>query len=382
MMKRVAILGVTGSIGQNALRVLEIHRNRFELFGVSAHRNMEKLKEVVEKFKPKIVVVTDPKIEEIPFEAKILRGKEGLEELASHREVDIILVSTSGTIGVFPTIVALREGKRVALANKETLVSFGPVVKREWRRGKGELIPVDSEHSALWQLIGDKRDEIERIFLTASGGPFREYSYEELKKVKVEDALQHPTWKMGKKITVDSATLMNKGLEVIEAHWLFDIPSEKIEVLIHPQSIIHGLVELKDGAYLAHLSVPDMKIPILYALSYPERLETPTRRLDLLEVKNLNFEKPDKERFRCLTLAYRALQEGGTLPAVMNASNEEAVKAFLENKIGFLEIPHIIERVMESHGKGKGEELEELLEADRWARGESQKIIQTLSSSR
>ena len=296
--------------------------------------------------------------------------------------MDTVLVSTSGIIGVFPTIRALREGKRVALANKETLVSFGPVVKREWEKSDGELIPVDSEHSALWQLIENRKEEIEKIFLTASGGPFRTYSYNELKNVKVEDALKHPTWRMGRKITIDSATLMNKGLEVIEAYWLFDFSPQKIEVLIHPQSIVHGLVELKDGAYIAHLSVPDMKIPILYALSYPDRLETPTKRLNLLDVKNLGFEKPDKHKFRCLDLAYKALHEGGTVPAVMNAANEEAVNSFLENKISFLDIPHVIEEVMEIHRKESGYEIEELLEADRWARIESSKVIHSLSSSR
>jgi len=364
----IALFGASGSIGQSTLEVLRFHRDRFNLIAVSVHRNIKKLEEIIQEFKPYYVVITS-EVSYSKSDVKILRGIDGLKEVASLPEVDTVLVATAGTVGVFPTINALRSGKRVALANKETLVSFGEIVKKIESESRGEIIPVDSEHSAIFQLFTRfNREEIHDIILTASGGAFRDLSREEMERVTMEDALKHPTWSMGKKITVDSATLMNKGLEVIEAYWLFGMEPEHIKVVIHPQSIIHGMLALKDGAIVAHLSIPDMKIPIQYALTYPERIESPVKTLDLTEINKLEFYEPDYKRFPLLKLAYEVLKEGGTMPAVMNASNEIAVHAFLDGRIGFLDIERVVFETIEKHIKVHNPSLPELLEADKWAR--------------
>ncbi len=374
MIKKVALLGATGSIGRSTLEVLRKHRDRFSLFAFSFHSNRELARKIIEEFHPELAVVTSDV--EFSSEIPVLRGVQGLKEVASR--ADIVLVATAGVVGVFPTVEALKNGKRVALANKETLVSFGPVVKKTLKESDGEIIPVDSEHSAIFQLLEERRDEVENIYLTASGGPFRNMPKERLKYVSPEDALKHPTWNMGKKITIDSATLINKGLEVIEAHFLFDLPPERIKVVIHPQSIIHGMVELKDGAFTAHLSIPDMKIPIQYALTYPERMESPVQPFDPFKFSTLTFERPDLDKFPGLELAYQVLKAGGEYPALYNASNEEAAYLFLDGKITFTDIPELIKRVLEENPGFGSDSLEELIEADRWARERVKEIVETL----
>ncbi|RKZ02047.1 MAG: 1-deoxy-D-xylulose-5-phosphate reductoisomerase [Candidatus Hydrothermota bacterium] len=378
--KKIALLGATGSIGTNTLKVVEKYSQFFQIVAVSAHRNVSKLFDIAYRFGAKYAVITSDEVKEIypPEGVKVLFGRNGLLEVAALPEIDVVVVATTGTIGYFPTVEALRHGKRVALANKETLVSFGKFVMKTLASSEGELIPVDSEHSALFQLINSvNRSEIEDIILTASGGPFRTFSKEQLHHVTVEDALKHPTWSMGKKITVDSATLMNKGLEVIEAYWLFGFPPEHIKVVVHPQSVVHAMISLKDGALLAHLSLPDMKISIQYALTYPERFESPVPKLDLVHVSTLKFEPPDFDRFPALKLAYEALKIGGTMPAVMNAANEEAVHAFLHGKIKFVQIPELVAKVMELHKKdwNDSDEVEDFFEADKWAHSMAQKLI-------
>ena len=371
MTKKIALLGATGSIGRSTLEVLRKHKDRFSLFAFSFHSNTKFARKIISEFNPRYVVVTSNV--EFSTSIEVLRGVEGLKFVAS--QADIVLVATIGVIGVFPTLEALKHGKRVALANKETLVSFGPVVKKIQREFGGEIIPVDSEHSAIFQLLEKRRADVKNIFLTASGGPFRNKPADELKDVKPEDALKHPTWKMGRKITIDSATLINKGLEVIEAHYLFDLPPERIKVVVHPQSIIHGMVELWDGAFMAHLSLPDMKIPIQYALTYPERLESPAETYNPFTHNTLTFEKPDFEKFPGLKLAYEVLKAGGAYPAIYNAANEEAVYLFLDGKIKFTDIPIVINRIVDENPGFKADSLEELLEADKWARERVKEIL-------
>ena len=376
---RVAVLGATGSIGRQALEVVERFPERLELVGVSASRSVEELEKIVLRYRPKAVALTHPASTD-PTRSKLLSpflspqtslylGEEGLVELAAREDVDLVLVAVVGIAGLAPTLEALKRGKTVALATKEALVAGGKLVQRAASEGGGRLIPVDSEHSAIFQCLeGQPREALERIILTASGGPFWRRSPAELEKVTVAEALAHPVWKMGRKITIDSATLMNKGLEVIEAHYLFDLPPEKIDVLIHPQSVVHSLVQFKDGAMLAQLSVPDMRLPIQYALLYPERLPSLIRPLDLAEVGKLEFERADPERFPALRLAYQALKLGGTFPAVLSAADEIAVQAFLEERISFVRILAVVEEVLARHVSLAGETLEEVLEADRWAR--------------
>jgi 1-deoxy-D-xylulose-5-phosphate reductoisomerase len=373
--KRVALLGATGSIGGSALSVLDNLQEDFELFAVSAHRNASRLLEIRRQHPYRYAILTDPEATVPDLDVEVLRGKEGLIEIAAHPEVDIVLVATGGIIGVFPALAGLREGKRVALANKETLVSFGEVVTEELRRSKGELIPVDSEHSALFQLVEGRTDEIRSLVLTSSGGPFRTLRIEEMERLSAEDALKHPTWSMGKKITVDSATLMNKGLEVIEARWLFGRGPDEIQVLIHPQSIVHGLVELADGSFLAHLGYPDMRIPIQFALTYPERCPSPVKTLSLPDAGTLEFSEPDLDRFPCLKLAYEALRTGGTVPCAMNAANEVAVDRFLGGRIGFNDIYRVVETVLGAHEKAEPADLGTLLEVDAWARREAESTV-------
>lgn len=364
-MKKVVILGSTGSIGKNALEVLR-NLEGFELVGIYGGRNRELLLKQAEEWGVEYIGLVDEKEAGKLRWRRVLSGIEGACELASLPGVDVVVLALVGSCAVYPLLSALKSGKRVAMANKEAVVAYGPVIEKE--KFSGEIIPVDSEHSSLFQCIKGREKEVERIYLTASGGPFRER--ESLEGITVEEALRHPTWSMGKKITIDSATLMNKGLEVIEATFLFGFPVERIKVVIHPQSIIHGMVELKDGSFLAHLSWPDMKLPIQYALTYPERKNAPVKPFNPVEAGKLTFEEPDMERFPLLSLAYRAGKEKGTLPAVLNAANEEAVKLFLEEKLSFTGIFRVVERVVELHKVIENPSFEDIEEAERWAREE------------
>lgn len=339
----LALLGATGSIGTQTLDIIRTFRDRINLIGFSVHTNVDAIDRIKEEFGAEYAVITS-EVEYTNGKIKILRGKEGLVELVSLPQVDTVLVATLGTIGIYPTLQALKLNKRVLLANKETLVAFGEFVKKI---KTGTLIPVDSEHSALFQLLEYRKKEAVYIILTASGGPFRQLSSEELQNVTPEMALKHPTWNMGAKITIDSATLMNKGLEVIEAHYLFDFPPEKIQVIIHPESIIHAMIKLKDNAFLAHLSYPDMRIPIQLSLFYPERLSNDRLKdLDLTEIGKLQFFPPDIERFPLLSLAYEALKMGMPYPACLTAANDVAVFAFLQKKIKFTDIYRVVEHAL------------------------------------
>lgn len=375
-MKNISILGSTGSIGTQALDVIRHNKDKYKVVALSANRNIDLLYRQIIEFEPYAVAVPDylsgQSLREMLGNNKteIYIGMEGLVNIAELNESDMVLVSVVGMVGLMPTIKAIEKGKKIALANKETLVSGGIVVKKALEKSNSEIIPVDSEHSAIFQCMqGSKRkEEAERILLTASGGPFRGRTYDELKNVRPEDALKHPSWRMGKKITVDCATLMNKGLEVIEAHWLFDTGFDKIEVVVHPQSIIHSMVEYIDGTVIAQLGTADMRTPILYALGYPERMERIAERLELTKVKSLTFEEPDFNTFRCLRLAYDAGIEGGTMPAVLNSANEVAVELFLKGLISFTDIQNIVENSMMNHKVIKNPVLEDILEADRITR--------------
>ncbi|ACX51734.1 1-deoxy-D-xylulose 5-phosphate reductoisomerase [Ammonifex degensii KC4] len=380
-MRELVVLGSTGSIGRQTLEVVQLFPERFRVKGLAAGKNWKLLREQVLSFRPEAVALAGEEearllAESLPpeFRPSIFWGEEGLEHLASWPGTDTVLVAVTGAAGWKPTLAAIKAGKRIALANKETLVVAGEIVVREAQRRGTPILPVDSEHAAIWQCL-EGRKGVKRIILTASGGPFREYSLEELAKVRPAEALRHPTWRMGPKITVDSATLMNKGLEVIEAHWLFGLEYDKIKVLIHPQSIVHGLVEFIDGTWLGAMSVTDMRLPILYALSYPERMATELFPLDLARVGTLTFTEPDYERFPCLGLAIEAGKIGGTMPAVLNAANEVAVAAFLEERLPFLGIPAVVEEVMRRHQVVKDLSLEAIEEADAWARKEAEALI-------
>ncbi len=385
-MKNVTILGSTGSIGTQALEIIRDSSHKFNVAGLTCGKNIKLLSEQILEFRPRFVCV-DQK-EDIESLRKVvdcrgievLYGEEGLIK-AAQMDTDIILNSLMGMRGMLPTIKGIEAGHDIALANKETLVAGGEIVMEEGKKRDVKILPVDSEHSAIFQCLeGNKGEEIKRILLTASGGPFRGWSEKELENVTPEKALKHPNWSMGRKITIDSATMMNKGLEIIEAMHLFDVPVDRIEVLVHPQSIIHSGVEFKDRAILAQLGTPDMKVPISVALNYPERMELSTESVDFFgKGANLTFEKPDLETFKCLGLAIKAAKEGGTLPAVMNAANEVLVELFLNNEIGFIDIGRIIEMVMNEHidrlllkeAEGKDNKklmVEEILKADRWAR--------------
>jgi 1-deoxy-D-xylulose-5-phosphate reductoisomerase len=378
-MKKVAVLGSTGSIGRSALEVLASMSSEFEVFALSANENVELLSEQTGKFRPSVVSIGEESLrnrlsEKIPDGTKVVSGDAGLVGIASSPEVDIVVNGLSGSAGFLPTIEAVRAGKRIALANKETLVSFGSIVMDEARAAGAEILPVDSEHSAVHQAIGaHSRDEISRVILTASGGPF--LNERSLDSITPKEALAHPTWDMGKKVTIDSATLMNKGLEVIEARWLFDIDPSRIEVVVHPQSILHSMVEFVDSSCIAQLAVPDMRLPIQYALTYPKRTVSLTEKLDLAEAGKLEFSRPDSERFPCLGMAYSAIRAGGTAPAVLSASDEIAVRAFLEGAIGFRQIPLVIGEVIRRHSVIARPSIEDLVEADDWARGESLRVV-------
>lgn len=369
-MKKIAILGSTGSIGTQALDIIERNRSYFKIEALSAHNNIELLKEQIDKFKPRVVTVVDKEKAEIlkskiSSKTEILVGPGGLKEIASIKNLDMVLVAVVGIAGLEATIAALSTGNDVALANKETLVAGGQLVMNTAKVHGSSIIPVDSEHSAILQCIqGARKKDIKGIVLTASGGPFRGYTREVLEKVTVEDALKHPNWVMGQKITIDSATLMNKGLELIEAKWLFDLDIEQIKVVIHPESIIHSMVEFIDNSVLAQLGLADMRIPILYALTYPERMPSPVESLDLLKLKKLSFEEADLETFSCLKLAINAIEIGGTMPVVLNAANEIAVKKFLDRKIGFNEIASLVKEAMKNHKPINEPVLEDILRVD------------------
>ncbi|MDH3802988.1 MAG: 1-deoxy-D-xylulose-5-phosphate reductoisomerase, partial [Deltaproteobacteria bacterium] len=349
-MKRIAILGSTGSIGRSALQVVEQFPDRLQVVALAAGRNIDLLAEQIHRFRPRLAAVFDLQLAkdltsrlQPGIEVEVVAGSQGYQQVASCAEAEMILSSMVGAAGLIPTLSAIRAGKDVALANKETLVMAGALVMGEVRRSQVELLPVDSEHNAIFQAMeGHRREDLKRILLTASGGPFLNMPKEQLESVTPTQALAHPNWAMGPKISIDSATLMNKGLEVIEAKWLFDVPVEKIDVHVHPQSIVHSMVEYIDGSVIAQMGIPDMRIPIAYALAYPERLELGLPRLDFFTVQTLTFQEPDLNRFPCLKLAFAACKAGGTMPAVLNAANEVAVQAFLDNRIPFSGIPRLV----------------------------------------
>lgn len=371
-MKRIAILGSTGSIGVNCLQVIQRYPERFKVMALAAGRNVNLLAKQIIQFKPNIVSVRDTDerahLEELlkGYDVEILSGEQGHIKIASMSDVDLLVSAMVGVVGLAPTIAAIKCGKDIALANKETLVAAGRIMMDMAREHGVRILPIDSEHSAIFQCIHNREGEIKRIILTASGGPF--CHRQDIKSITPDDALQHPTWSMGAKISIDSATLMNKGLEVIEAHHLFGIPVEDIQVIIHPQSIIHSMVELIDGGMIAQLSVPDMKAPIAYCLSYPERLEGIIERLNLTSIGSLSFEEPDTDRFPCLQLAYDAVKIGGTMPAVLNAANEIAVNRFLAQKIGFMDIPMVIKQVMDRHKPISIPSIEDIFAATKWGK--------------
>ena len=380
-MKRVVILGSTGSIGRMALEVISRHSDDFCVVGLAAGKNIDLLGRQVKAFRPQIVSVAKEEAARelrrtVGRKTEVCFGEEGMKAVAACHKADFVLSAMVGFSGLLPTVHAVRAGKVIGLANKESLVIAGSIVMKEAKEHRATILPVDSEHSAVFQCLeGQDRRYVKRIILTASGGPFMGRKKAELKGVSPEEALQHPNWSMGKKITIDSATMMNKGLEVIEASHLFSLPHEMIDVVVHPQSIVHSMVEFHDGALLAQISVPDMRGPIAYALSYPRRLASTVPRLELAAVQQLTFHKPDAKNFPCLQLAYDALREGGTMPAVLNAVNEVAVNAFLEKRINFGRIPVIIKKVMNSHTRGKAAELGVVIEVDRWAREKAEEHI-------
>jgi len=374
-MKKIAILGSTGSIGTQALDIIEQNPDLFSVTVLTCGNNIEKLSEQILHFKPLLAVTAN---EDDAFElskrhpgTEFLFGMEGLVVAAAKTDCDMVLNSLMGMMGLMPTYYAIKAGKDIALANKETLVAGGELIMNAVLEHGVRLLPVDSEHSAIFQALqGNEHKNINKLILTASGGPFRGYKIEQLKKVTLAQALKHPKWTMGSKITIDSATMMNKGLEVIEAKWLFDMGAENIQVVIHPESIIHSIVEYVDHSMIAQLGVPDMRIPISYAFTFPDRINNNIPGLDLLQVGSLNFEKPDLNTFKCLSFAFDALKDGGSYPVVLNAANEVLVKNFLENRISFLDIQDTIERVLQEHKAVYCLNLEEILEIDGRIRGE------------
>ena len=382
-MKRISLLGSTGSIGRSTLDVIGSYPDEFIVTALAAGRNLELLRSQIERFRPRLAAVID---EEHAFRLRrllnansttsVLFGPEGYREVAADTGSDLVVSAMIGAAGLIPTLEAIEAGKTIALANKETLVMAGNIVLRKAEAKGVAIIPVDSEHSAIFQCLqGHRREDVRRIVLTASGGPFLHASPDELRKVTLDQALRHPNWTMGRKITIDSATMMNKGMEVIEAVWLFGLPVTAVDVLIHPQSIVHSLVEYRDGSMIAQLGVPDMKIPIAYALAFPHRLPRTDLSLDLLTSGPLQFLKPDLEKFPCLQMAYDAARRGGTMPAVLNAANECAVAAFIDERIGFCDIWLVIKETLDLHHTQQEPTIEAILAADRWAREEAGNII-------
>ncbi len=381
-MKTLAVLGSTGSIGVSTLEIVQAFPERYQVAALTAGSNIDLLQQQIRLFRPRIVsVVSEQDALQLKqqlqgVDVQVYYGIEGMISCAVAPEIDMVVAAVVGAAGLVPTMAAIKAGKDVALANKETLVTAGSLIMEEVKRQKVNLIPVDSEHSAIFQsLAGQRREDVRRLILTASGGPFREYRLSQFSTITPADALAHPNWDMGRKISIDSATMMNKGLEVIEAHWLFDFPASMIDIHIHPESVIHSLVEYRDGAVMAQLGIPDMKTPIAYALSWPERLPLSQQPLDLCAMGQLSFSAPDREFFPCLELAYSALEMGGTVPAVMNAANEVAVEAFLNNHLSFLEISQVIERVMDQHRGTDLTTVEQALQADLWGRHKAQELI-------
>ena len=380
-MKKISLLGSTGSIGTNVLDVIERNPEKFQILGMSAGNNVDLFAKQIRKFKPRVVALFDTK--KIPtlkeriadLDIEILSGEEGTITVATLPEADVVVSGVMGSAGLLPAIHALKSGKNLALANKETLVIAGELVLREAKKTNSQIIPIDSEHSAIFQVLnGEKKERIKKIILTASGGPFRTFSLGEMETVTVKDALKHPNWDMGAKITIDSSTMMNKGLEYIEAKWLFGL-NTPVEIIVHAQSIIHSMIEFVDTSILAQLGIPDMRVPIAYALTYPDRFECDLPSLDLTTMGNLTFEAPDFERFPCLGLAIDAMEIGKTMPAVLNAANEIAVQAFLEELISYKDIAELIRMVMQNHNPSPLKELQDVLIADRWAREETTKLV-------
>ncbi|WP_024622261.1 1-deoxy-D-xylulose-5-phosphate reductoisomerase [Metaclostridioides mangenotii] len=375
-MKKISILGSTGSIGKQTLDVVRENSDKFEVVAISANSSVDLLLEQIVEFKPKYVTVYQDvsykKLKDsIPsgIDIEVLCGMEGLKAISTLDEIDILLTAVVGMIGLVPTIAAIEKGIDIALANKETLVTAGKLVMDLAQKNGVKILPVDSEHSAIFQsLQGENLKNIDKLILTASGGPFRGKKREDLINITKNEALKHPNWSMGRKISIDSSTLMNKGLEVIEAKWLFDVSYNKIDVVVHPQSIIHSMVQFDDSSVIAQLGCPDMKLPIQYALGYPDRISNSYERIDFSKIATLTFENPDLDTFPCLNLAYKCLELGGTYSAALNSANEILVNEFLEDKIEFYDIPYFIEKVLESHKSIENATLEDILEIDRWSR--------------
>jgi len=375
-MKNILVLGSTGSIGLSALKVIKAHPDRYRVVALAAGRNVDLLLRQIEQFRPIGVATLERETAGLlrdrlkrEGQPEVFHGPEGFKRLATMDEVDTLVSAMSGAAGLIPTYAGIEAGKQIALANKETMVMAGPLVVGRAREKGVSILPIDSEHSAILQsLLGHPREDLKRIIITASGGPFRDTPLERMATVTPEEALRHPTWSMGRKITVDSATLMNKGLEVIEAKWLFDLRIDQISILVHPQSVVHSMVEYNDGSVVAQLGIPDMTTPISYALAFPHHVKTSLPPLKLEEVGSLSFMKPDPGRFPCLNLAFRAAEAGGSMPAVLNAANEVAVELFLDRRLGFLQIPELIERTMDAHAPFTIETIEQVLEGDGWAR--------------
>ncbi len=381
-MKRISILGCTGSIGTQALQVVDFLKDHLEVVGLAARSNVDLLEQQIEGFNPRMVALSDEASADLlrarvkGKSVKVLGGQDGVVQVATMPEADMVLSSIVGIAGLIPTLEAIKAGKNVALANKESLVAAGPIVMKAAAEAGVCILPVDGEHSAIFQcLSADENQNVNKLILTASGGPFRDISINELHDVSPEQALEHPNWRMGRRITVDCATLMNKGFEVIEARWLFDMDISKIDVIIHPESIIHSMVELIDGSVLAQLSTADMRLQIQLALTYPERRRSSVPYLRLSQVGSLTFQEPDMEQFPCLGYAYEAGKMGGTMPAVVNAADEVAVEAFLSRRIGFLDIPGIIKQTMEAHRPVLNPALDDIMSSDRWARDFAEKVM-------
>ncbi len=383
MNRRIAILGSTGSIGTQTLDVVSHDPERYTVEAIAGGYNASLLLEQVMKHRPRVVSVATKELAEelrlnVPAGTKVYFGDEGLHEVAAGTEADYVVTALVGSQGLRPTLAAIESGKNIGLANKETLISAGHIITEAVKRKEVHMLPIDSEHSAIFQCLnGEKREQIQRITLTASGGSFRERTRAELVKVTVEQALRHPNWSMGAKITIDSATMVNKGLEVMEAHWLFGVSYEQIDVVIHPESVIHSYVEFVDNSIIAQLGNPDMRVPIQYALTYPDRYPTPTHRLNLAELGRLNFSYMDFERFPCLRMAFECGKAGGTMPTVFNAANEAAVARFLRGEIAFLQIEEVIERALQHHVTVPHPSLEEILHADAWARAKANSTMFT-----
>jgi len=387
-MKFLSILGSTGSIGRNTLKIVEKFPERFAVKALAGKDNIELLAKQIKRFCPEIAVVFDEKRAHelkniLPvegFDVEIMYGQDGYRAAATHDNVEMVVIAVVGAAGLLPTLAAIEAGKDIALANKETLVMAGEIVIQKAADKGVKILPIDSEHSAIFQCIeGQRRKDLEKIHLTASGGPFLNKPANEFFDIKPEDALNHPTWKMGKKVSIDSATLMNKGLEVIEAMHLFDVSHDMIEVVIHPQSMIHSMVSYKDGSIIAQLGIPDMKGAIAYSISYPERLPLNQPIPDFAGMGALTFQKPDFEKFPCLDLAFKACDTGKTLPAVLNAANETAVQAFLDQRLSFAKIPKVIEKTMNRHSVAEHASLDDILEADKWARKEAEDVIKSVN---